>query len=150
MGAGGKVSIFNSAGFTNVVADVVGYFSANGGAFVPVNPARLLDTRDGTGGVRGQVGTDGTIDVALATGSPIPAGAKAVVVNVISVDSSSTSYVTAWPSGSGRPLAATMNPRPGVPVPNQAYLKLGPGGKLSLYNFIGSTDLVIDVFGYIT
>ncbi len=150
VGAGGKVSIFNSAGYTQVVADVVGYFSASGGAFVPVNPARLLDTRDGTGGVSGQVGTDGTIDVALATGSPVPAGAKAVVVNVISVDSSSTSYVTAWPSGSGRPLAATMNPRPGVPVPNQAYLKLGPGGKLSLYNFIGSTDLVIDVFGYIT
>lgn len=150
VGAGGKVSIFNSSGNTHVVADVVGYFSTSGGAFVPVNPARLLDTRDGTGGVRGQVGVDGTINVALATGSPIPATAKAVVVNVISVDSSAPSYVTAWPTGASRPLAATMNPRPGVPVPNQAYLKLGPGGQLSLYNYTGATDLVIDVFGYIT
>jgi hypothetical protein len=41
-----------------------------------------------------------------------------------------------------------MNPRSGVPVPNQPYLKLGPGGQLSLYNFQGSTHLVIDVFGY--
>ena len=42
-----------------------------------------------------------------------------------------------------------MNPRPGVPVPNQAYLKLGTDGRLSLYNYTGDTDVVIDVFGYV-
>ncbi|MEI2655539.1 MAG: hypothetical protein V9G12_25945 [Microthrixaceae bacterium] len=49
VGAGGKVSLFNSAGATHLVADVVGYFSASGGAFVPVSPERLVDSRDGTG-----------------------------------------------------------------------------------------------------
>ena len=58
-------------------------------------------------------------------------------------------FITAWPTGGTRPLAATVNPRPGVPVPNQAYLKLGAGGELDLYNLTGRTDIVIDVFGYV-
>jgi hypothetical protein len=147
VGAGGQISIFNSHGSTHVVADVVGYFSANGGAFVPTAPRRLLDTRDGTGGRKGKVGANASFDVALATGDPIPATATAAVINVTSADSSMPSYVTAWPTGESRPLAATMNPRPLVPVPNQAYLKLR-GGHLSLYNFQGETDLIIDAFGY--
>ena len=36
-----------------------------------------------------------------------------------------------------------------MPVPNLAYLKLGSGGHLSLFNDTGSTDLIVDVFGYI-
>jgi len=43
-----------------------------------------------------------------------------------------------------------MNPRPGVPVPNLAYLKLGTGGHLSVYNNTGQTDFLVDVFGYVT
>jgi hypothetical protein len=36
-----------------------------------------------------------------------------------------------------------------VPVPNQAYLKLGAGGRLDVYNNSGATDVIVDVFGYI-
>ena len=49
VGAGGQVSIFNSGGSTHVVADVVGYFSASGGTFVPVSPQRIADSRRGIG-----------------------------------------------------------------------------------------------------
>jgi hypothetical protein len=149
VGAGGKVSIFNSAGSTHLVADVIGYFSSSGGAFVPVSPRRLVDTRDGTGIVAGQLGPESKVTPSLATGSPVPSSATAVVVNVTSVNSSHPSYVTAYPAGVSRPNASTMNPRPGVPVPNQAYLKLGSTGRLDVFNFSGSTDVVIDVFGYI-
>jgi hypothetical protein len=147
VGANGRISIFNSAGTTHVIADVVGYFSSSGGAFVPVTPRRLVDTRDGTGGPYGAVGPDGAFDAALANGSPVPANATAVVVNVTSANSTSPSFITAWPHGASRPLAATLNPRVGVPVPNQAYLKLG-GGRLGIYNSSGSTDVIVDVFGY--
>jgi hypothetical protein len=149
VGAGGQVSIYDSAGSVNLIADVVGYYSAQGGAFVPVEPTRLVDTRDGTGGVLGAVGTDGTISEPVATGSPVPTNASAVVVNVTAADSTLDSYVTVWPSWTKRPLAATLNPRPIVPVPNLAYLKVGRGGSLDLYNFAGTTDLIVDVFGYI-
>ena len=143
-----SVSIYNSWGDTHVVADVVGYFSANGGAFVPVAPQRLVDTRDGRGGRLGQLGQAETFAVTLANGSPVPPSAKGVIVNVTAADSSIPSFVTTWPTGVARPNASTMNPRPGVPVPNQAYLKLGPGGSLDVYNNSGSTDIIVDIFGY--
>ena len=149
VGAGGRVSLFNSSGTTHLVADVIGYFSASGGAFVPVSPQRLVDSRDGTGGVLGQLGAGTHVAPTLATGAPVPGNAGAVVVNVTSVNSSLQSYVTAYPTGVERPTASTMNPRPGVPVPNQAYLKLGGAGRLDVFNASGSTDVIIDVFGYI-
>lgn len=150
VGANGRVSLFNSSGATHLIADVIGYFSSSGGTFVPVAPERLVDSRDGTGGVLGQVSAGGSFAVTLADGSPVPPSATAVIVNITAVGSSLPSYLTAWPSGAARPNASTMNPRPGVPVPNQAYLKLGPGGRLDVFNFAGSTDVIVDVFGYVT
>ena len=133
VGANGQVSLFNSSGSTHLIADVVGYFSSSGGAFVPVTPERLIDTRDGTGGVFGQLGQSTSVGARLADGSPIPSSATAVIVNITAVNSSLPSYVTAWPTGVEKPTASIMNPRPGVPVPNQAYLKLGPGGMLDVF-----------------
>ena len=137
VGAGGRVSLFNSSGNTHLIADVIGYFSASGGAFVPVSPQRLVDSRDGTGGVAGQLGPESHVATPLANGAPVPGNASAVVVNVTSVNSSLPSFVTAYPTGASRPTASTMNPRPGVPVPNQAYLKLGSSGNLDVFNFSG-------------
>ena len=53
VGAGGQVSLYNAAGSTDLIADVAGYYgdgtAAAGSTFVPLPPARLLDTRS-TGG----------------------------------------------------------------------------------------------------
>jgi len=149
VGADGAISIYNSAGATHVVADVIGYFSSTGGAFVPVAPQRLIDSRFGTGTTQAPLGLGDSRAVAIATGSPVPAAAKAAVVNVTSVNSTQPSFVTVWPTGDKQPLASTLNPRPGVPVPNQAYLRLGAGGALSVFNNNGSTDVIVDVFGYV-
>ena len=150
VGAGGQVSIFNAFGSTHVVADVIGYFSASGGAFVPVTPQRLIDTRDGTGVRVGAIDSGVSLGLPVATNNPVPASAKAVIVNVTSVNSTLGSFVTVWPSGvTPMPLASTMNPRPGVPVPNQAYLLVGTNGSIQAFNAWGSTDLIVDVFGYV-
>jgi len=147
VGAGGKVSIFNSTGTTHVVGDVIGYFSDQGGQFVPVSPQRLLDTRDSTGGIAGPVWGQWTISPGVGGVGPVPPDAGAAVVNVTSVNDD-VGYVTVWPSGVARPLASTLNPRPGVAVPNQAYLKLGSAGRLDAFNLVGANQLIIDVFGY--
>ena len=147
VGANGQVSIYNSAGNTHVVADVIGYFSATGGTFVPVSPQRLIDTRNGTGGVA-VMGAGDTRTLGMAT-NPVPGNATAVIVNVTSVNSTAPGYVTVWPTATGRPLASTLNPRPGVAVPNQAYLRVGASGGLDAFNANGSTDLIVDVFGYV-
>jgi hypothetical protein len=149
VGTGGRVSIYNPAGTTHVVADVVGYFSSQGGLFVPVTPARVVDTRDGRGGWLGPLGPGTTLTAPIAGVGGVPGGASAAVVNVTSADSSWRSYVTVWPAGENRPEASTLNPRPGVAVPNAAYAKLGADGQLSIYNDGGSTHMIVDVFGYI-
>ena len=149
VGAGGKVSIFNSAGSTHVVADVVGYFSAGGGQFVPMSPQRIVDSRFGTGGVPPGLNAGQSVAIDVAGVGSIPANARAAIVNVTSVDSTSPSFITVWPAGSAMPTASTLNPRPGVPIPNLAYLKLGVGGQLSVYNDSGFTHFIVDVFGYI-
>jgi hypothetical protein len=149
VGDGGQVSVYNSAGLTHVIADVIGYFSDDGGLFVPVSPQRLVDTRDGTGGVPGPLGPSETRSLNMTAG-PVPPGAKSVVVNVTSVDSTEPSFITVWPSDAERPLASTVNPRPGAAVPNQAYLRLGGDGRLNAYNNGGATSLIVDAFGYFT
>ena len=149
VGAGGQVTVYNSAGSTHVVADVIGYFSATGGLFVPVSPLRVVDTRDNTGGVPGPLGASEARSLNMIVG-PVPASAKAAVVNVTSVDSTDPSFITVWPTGSPRPLASTLNPRPGAAVPNQAYLRLGTNGRLDAFNNAGSTNVIVDVFGYFT
>jgi hypothetical protein len=141
VGNGGKVSLFNSRGSTHLIADVVGYYSASGGRFIPVSPQRMVDTRYSIGPRLGSLGARSDF------AAPISSGAGAVV-NVTSVDSTATSYLTAWPAGETMPVVSTLNPRPGVPVPNQAYLKLGSGGHLAMFNFAGSSHVIVDLFGY--
>ncbi|HEY7628715.1 MAG TPA: hypothetical protein VH761_16710, partial [Ilumatobacteraceae bacterium] len=140
VGSGGRVSIFNSAGTTHVIADVIGYFSSSGGALIPVSPQRVADSRYGIGrGVTGALGPRSQADVDIGGVAPVPSNATAVIANVTSVDSSAPSFITVWPTGSAQPTASTVNPRPGLPVPNLAYLKLGTGGQLSVYNDSGVT-----------
>lgn len=149
VGAGGKVSLFNLTGTVHVIADVVGYFADTGSRFVPVVPKRIVDTRDGTGGRLGHLGFGEQFAVTVAGTSPVPADSPAAVFNVTTTESTAQSYLTAWPHGEPRPTAgSTLNPRPGGAVPNQAYLKLGTGGMLDIFNFAGYTHVVVDVFGY--
>src|SRR4029079_11492788 len=133
VGAGGQISIFNNAGNTHVVVDVIGYFSAARGVFIPTSPNRIVDSRAGIGaGVTGPLGQQQSIDVNVAGVTPVPANATAAIANVTAVNSPLPSFITVWPTGAQRPTASSMNSRPGVPVPNLAYLKLGAGGGLSV------------------
>jgi hypothetical protein len=113
-----------------------------------MSPQRLVDSRDGTGGVNGPVSQGQIVNFAVAGVPGVPGNATAAILNVTSADSSAPSFITVWGDG-GRPLASTVNPRPGVPVPNLAYLKLATNGRLSLYNNTGSTNVIVDVFGYV-
>ena len=118
---------------------------------MPVSPQRIVDSRFGVGaGITGpdRPGPERRRSTWPASGRYRP-GATAAIVNVTSVDSSIQSFITVWPAGAAMPTASTLNPRVGVPVPNLAYLKLGAGGQLSLYNNSGFTDFIVDVFGYI-
>jgi hypothetical protein len=153
VGAGGKVRLDNFSGRVDVVADVVGWFDTGpptGDGFVGVTPSRLLDTRDGTGGIGGRFASGDRRDLLVAGRGGVPTNASAVVVNVTAVDPGSSGFVTVWPSGAPQPLASSLDTAPGRTRPNLVVAKLGAGGAISLYDYadFGGTDLVVDVVGY--
>jgi hypothetical protein len=115
-----------------------------------VTPARILDTRIGTGAPRAPVGPGGQIDVPVTGVGGVPvAGVAAVVLNVTATDvTASESFLTVFPAGGPRPLASSLNMLAGQTVPNLVVARVGAGGKVSIYNNSGSTAVVADVQGW--
>lgn len=143
----GSINLYNSAGSTHLVGDVTGYFTGSS-ELTPTAPARLLDTRDGTGGTDGPVRGDSSITLQVTGAAEVPTTATAVVINVTSIQATAPAYVTVYPTGQERPLAATLNTEPGQNTPNLAIARLGANGQLDLYVSAGQTHLTADVMGY--
>ncbi|HWL41405.1 MAG TPA: hypothetical protein VNQ73_00575 [Ilumatobacter sp.] len=148
VGAGGMVSLFNRFGDVDLLADVAGWFP-EGSGLEPVVPARILDTRDGTGAPAQRIGPDGTVHLQVTGQGGVPTtGVGAVVMNVTAVGPTQQSFVTAWPAGSARPTVSNLNVAPGDVIPNLVVVKVGAGGKVSLFNRFGEVDLLADVAGW--
>ena len=148
LGTGGAVSIFNSAGASDVLADVQGYTGAaakpGAGLFTPVTPSRLLDTRSG-----GTLGDGGQTDLQVTGAGGVPAsGVSGVVLNVTVTNPSAGGYLTIWPAGAVRPLASNLNFTAGLTIPNRVEVQTGTGGRVSIFNFTGSADVIVDVNGW--
>jgi hypothetical protein len=149
----GTISLYNDAGSTHVILDVVGWYGTSGGwngtGYRALSPARILDTRNGTGGVTGPIGPGGTLTVPVAGRAGVPAsGASAVVVNVTATQPSVGGFLTVFPGGPVRPLASSLNFVAGQTVPNLVMAMLGADGTISLYNNAGNTHVVVDVVGW--
>jgi hypothetical protein len=74
----------------------------------------------------------------------VPAGAKAVVVNLTAVTRAAATYLTVFP-GSTRPLVSGLNPAASDVKGNLTVATLSPTGKIFIYNNTGSVDVVVDV-----
>jgi hypothetical protein len=158
IGSGGQVSIFNALGATDVVVDVNGWFTdasgTSGSRFVGMAPMRILDTRNGNGGLADPWGpnTGRALTVAGVGGVPNmtdPNPPTAVLANITVTDTTAPSYLTAWPDGAAQPLTSDLNWTSGT-VPNLAVVQVGPTGKIDIYNGAGCTDVVVDVVGWFT
>ncbi len=153
IGADGNVNLYNAFGRLDLVADIAGWFdntpTPTSGHLVPLAPSRLLDTRSGLGAPGHPVGASGTISLQVTGRGGVPgSGVSAVVLNLTAVDTSVNTFITAWPTGTGRPLASNLNPIAGRITSNLVTVPVGSGGQVNLYNLAGSTDLVADVFGW--
>ena len=74
-----------------------------------------------------------------------------MVLNVTAADSPGPdSYLTVYPTGTDRPLASNLNFVAGQTVPNLVIARIGTGGKVTIYNNLGSTVVVADVQGWFT
>ena len=142
VGADGTVNVFNHNGATHVILDVFGYFSPDFGAgrFVPTVPVRLLDTRTTP---FAKPGSDSTTVV-----GSIPPGAVAAVLNVTATNTTGDSYLTVHGHGTARPGTSNLNLLRGATIPNHVTTPVSPEGKVDMYNHVGSTDVIADLFGY--
>src|SRR5262249_4217132 len=98
------VCIYASASVA-VIVDLLGTYADDpvGLLVRTAVPARLLDTRDGTGGWLGVLGAGQTVDV--ATGLP---GGRVAVGTVTAAGGGRRGFVTAW-AGGDVPLASNLN-----------------------------------------
>ncbi|GAA3435223.1 hypothetical protein GCM10018954_048290 [Kutzneria kofuensis] len=122
------------------------------GKFVPVKPARLLDTRDGTGahGIVAPLGPNSglPLDVADITGNP-SVTPTAVVLNVTVTNGSQDSFLSVSPT-SFTPPSSNVNFRAGQTVPNLVTVQVDSDSPVYLFNHAGTADVIADVFGYYT
>ncbi|MET3807325.1 hypothetical protein ABIB25_004348 [Nakamurella sp. UYEF19] len=155
LGSLGRIRLFNgSPGSVALIADVAGYFRAGtpgvAGAFQPVTPTRLLDTRIGLGAPAGAVPGNSSITVKLAgTGAlPVP-GVAGAVVNVTAVAPYAAGVVTVYANGTAQPKTSNLNFVGGQTVANLVMVPLGSDGRIRIYNSSGgSVQLLADVVGF--
>jgi hypothetical protein len=144
IGAGGAVSLFNLAGTAHVVVDVAGWYESG---FHPVVPGRVMDSRAGQCGFKLHAGEQREVAITGLAGVP-NTGVGGAALNVTATGSTTATFLTLWPSGSARPLASNINVVGGQTVANMALVGVGAAGRVSLYNFAGDVDVVIDVDGW--
>jgi len=158
LGSNGSVTIYNPSGYVNVVVDLEGYFAPSSGGtageFVSLPPARITDTRTGSGqpnaGLKMAPYSTLNVQVTGAGGVPLT-GVQAVVLNVtVTETSASGGYMIVYPAGQAAPLASNLNWAAGQTVPNRVVVSVGSGGKVAFTNAGGSTQLIVDVNGYFT
>ena len=154
VGSNGKIRLWNAAGQTHVIVDIMGFVVADG-SFEDKGyssmPVRIGDTRDGTGGVPvGKVGPGGSILIDAATYGGLPAGGdvKAVLVNVTSTGATAPSHFLAYEEGTVPPATSILNFTAGQTIPNLALVPVDQNGQFRVRNHSGQADIVVDLVGW--
>ena len=158
VGSGGKVTFYNSSGNADLVIDVNGYFTdstASGTSNIGLVPARILDTRKGTGGFNTRLGPGTSIAVTVAgvggvpaMGSATPPSAVVISVTVTDPSVSGSSFLTIWPDQATMPTASDLNFVNGQTVANLVVVMVPATGKIQIANAKGTTDVIVDVVAW--
>jgi hypothetical protein len=151
LGTNGQVTIFNSGGSVDVIADVNGYFTdpnstAGGTAFVATTPSRDFDSRQGGGQLCGGCVFDFPLNQTTIWHS-------ALVLNVTVTNGNAASYLTLYPDdgthgASPPPLASDLNVVAYQTVPNLSVVPVGSDGAFNVFNAAGSVDVILDEDGF--
>jgi len=167
LGSDGRLDLYNgSSGSADLIADLSGYYttSATGLLYHPARPARLLDTRNGTGvnvnaGQPYTIPANGTFTVNLDPmalqngGNPqnTLATAPAVAVNVTVASPVTGGWVSVYPDLQPlpTPTPTAINFMAAQNTADLTVVPVGTDGGLTILNHTsGTIQLVIDLLGY--
>jgi len=129
--------------------------------YTPVTPCRILDTRvaggvlaaNATRDFNAVVGAGGNFSSQGGSATDcgvVAAGQAAVVINLTAVTPTGAGFATAYPFGTTRPLASSVNYTAGAIVNNSIVVKLPTPlttKDFTVYTFAGA-DYVADIVGY--
>jgi alpha-tubulin suppressor-like RCC1 family protein len=117
------------------------------GAYVPLSPARILDTRDAGSG--GPIAAQTSRDIQVTGGGGVPTtDVLAVAVTVAAFNNTTEGWGLMWQAGTTRPNpASNINYIPGKVVNNAITSRVSAAGKVSFYT-LSATDITVDVVGY--
>jgi hypothetical protein len=122
--------------------------------FVAMLPCRVVDTRTGDGftGAFGPPslvgGVSRTFPILSSTTCTIPTVAQAYSFDITVVPPGPLAYVTAYPTGQPKPVAAVAVESPqGTLASNTGIIPAGSNGSIDVYAS-NPTDLVVDINGY--
>ena len=149
-GTNGAVSVYVTD-TANVLIDIDAYFDSASDsqalAFFPLTPCRIVDTRNGDGGIlqAGQIRS-----YTIPTNCGVPSNAQAYSFNVTVLPAAGgLDYLTVWPKGETQPVVSTLNAGTADPaVANAAIVPAGTDNATSFYPHSNNTNLLLDVDGY--
>jgi hypothetical protein len=159
LGNNGGVSFYNLAGDVQILADLEGYVSTsnseNAGLFNPVSATRILDTRNGTGGVSGPVSAGSNIRFPVTGGATgVPSNAGAVVFNLTATGPTIPGDITAFRDDTSPPGTSNLNFAAGQTIANRVIEPVVNGYVDLHFNplvtGVGSVQLIADINGYFT
>jgi hypothetical protein len=122
-----------------------------GSTYHAITPTRVLDTRNGTGGLSGPFTNHAA---RTFTVSGVPSNATAVTGNLTVTGQTSSGYLFIGPVATNNPGSSTLNFPVGDDRANAVTVALGVGGSLSI-TFVApsngpSANAIFDVTGYFT
>ena len=160
LGTGGTLSVTYAAPTVeptaHVIFDVTGYFTpdTSGATYHALTPSRVLDTRDGTGGLGGPFSSHQARTFQVTGAGGVPAGASAVTGNLTVTQQTHLGFLFIGPVGMNNPTSSTLNFPKNDDRANAVTVALGTGGTLSVTYAaptLGSiAHVIFDVTGYFT
>ncbi len=138
----GSVSVYSSAS-SHVLIDVAGYLP-RGNNYVSTDSTRVYDSRS-----RLRIPAGGRLDIPVTGRGGVPGdGVETVGLNVTALAPAGSGYLIVWPTGANRPGASTLNYARSQTVAGYSLMKVGTGGRVSIYAS-AETDVLVDVGGWL-
>src|ERR1700694_1755277 len=152
VGTGGNASIFVGGAAVHVSADVVAYYlsdlSSGNGLYHPLTPARIADSRWGSG-LAVPPGPNQSEDLQVTGRGGVPAtGVSGVILNLTATSPTTAGWVSVSPSGGSLAATSNLNFSAGQTIANRVVTGVGADGKVTVHNGAGTVQVIVDVVGW--
>jgi hypothetical protein len=123
--------VYSSAA-SDLIIDIQGAFVADGARLTVRDPERLVDTR-----------ASGRSQLLTAA---VPAGARAVALNLTALGAGESGFLTAYPCGGAVPEVSNVNFGVGETIAGAVYVPVGVDGAVCVFANV-SVDVIVDLTG---